>query len=1639
MIAAVLGAFAVGLLLGRGIDRGDGELRDSAGNSLVAPTVRNSEQTPTWSFQNPRESDAPRAVDPVIEGFSYLRLKLTTDGDVPEACIEFSAALDTTGNINYTDYIRLTPSVTPATSINGSSLCLSGLEFNKEYTVRLRQGLPSMDGEKLAVPTEVTVAFGDKPAYVGFAGDGVILPREEADGIGIETVNVDRIQLDIFRVSDRALARKQIVAGEAIAEDNYYYVYGDENGEDVGVNVYSDEIDVAEVSNETVDTIFPFGSVLPNLKAGAYFVRLRDASNGVDKNRRAQTWRWILYTDLGLSTYSSSEGIDVFVRSLEAGKPIANVTLELIASNNDSLGRAVTNSDGRARFEKSAISGKHPLSPKMIMAYGPQQDFAAIDLTRTPLDLSDRNIGGRAASSLIDGYIYLDRGIYRPGETAHLTALMRDDAGRAIDRPLTLRIFRPNGSQAFENRFEETALGSVSVDYVLPDSAPRGQWRIVMEADGIGNVGTEQFSVEDFIPQRLKVNLEIDDVTPMQSGDQRSIFVESNYLYGAPASDLGVESEVRLRVDPNPFPDLKGYRYGVIDGRFDERFITLDGAKTAADGTATIPLKLEKISNKAGSPLRADLVVGVVEPGGRVVRESARIPVRPDNTYVGLRLAENKSSFGQNEPANIEAILIDRLGILNAGEIEWRLVEEDYWFDWYRDNGKWRWRRSYKNILIAEGREQATTDGPVSIERQLEPGSYRLAVTDVKSRAKTDIRFYVGWRSNQAGADTPDQATLTVTSENVIPGARARLFLDPPYAGEVIIAVATDKVHMVKRLKVGEDGREINIETDPAWGAGFYVLANVVTPRDAVSQPVPRRALGVAHIAFDIDDRKLAVELDVPEIVRPRQKLSIPVLIDGIGRGEDVMLTLAAVDEGILRLTKFQSPDPVDYYYGKKRLAVELRDDYGRILNANLGAATRVGGDQLGGEGLTVVPTKSVALFNGPIALDDDGAGVIEVDIPDFNGELRLMAVAWSRTKLGSLERALTVRDPVPAQLALPRFLAPGDESAVTLLVDNVEGEEGDYNVGVSGDGSVNIDSTEVIALAEGEKSTRVIPFSAARVGISRVALAVSGPENFSVTRDYPIQVRTPYFPVTEISRKQLQPGENLSLDRSLVSSFAPGSSAVSVSFSKLAGVDPGPLLDSLYRYPYGCTEQLTSSAMPLLFVDVLGNELGRDSARNIRPRVQKAINKLLDRQSPGGEFGLWREGDGGATAWIGAYVVDFLYRASQEGYAVPQAALQNAYIALEKIARTDRWTYVNYQRRAYESSQSNDTTDQLRYRSAAYAFYVLARAGRADISDLRYFHDALLPNVVSPLARAHIGAALEAMGDRARALSAFESARAALGFENTGNYYQSSLRDVAGVLALLSEAQNIPGLDDVVVTFDQLMREPTSLHTQEKAFVLLATQSLLRQAGEIVIAKNDETLDGRGAARRFNLSDDDLKNGSIFSNAGDGPVFASVTVYGAPQTAPVAAASGFELSKRVATRDGRAADLSSILQNERLVVVVTGRPTGKRRHPAIIADLLPAGFEIEAVLTPEDGARPRNSGPYAWIGEISRPKIAEARDDRFVAAIDLYQSRFTLAYVVRAVSPGTFTIPGAVIEDMYRPGVFARTDVGRLTISALE
>ncbi|MBI3512788.1 MAG: hypothetical protein HY060_01765 [Proteobacteria bacterium] len=823
----------------------------------------------------------------------------------------------------------------------------------------------------------------------------------------------------------------------------------------------------------------------------------------------------------------------------------------------------------------------------------------------------------------------------------------------------------------------------------------------------------------------------------------------------------------------------------------------------------------------------------------------------------------------------------------------------------------------------------------------------------------------------------------------------------------------------------GVEGATVDVKTSADWGTGAYVLASFYRP---LSSGRPRdvvRAIGLAWIGLDLGGRTLGVDLTLPDLVRPRQTVRVDLKVANVTSGEPAFVTLAAVDEGILQLTRFVSPAPHKYYFGKRRLAVDIRDDYGRLLEG-IGPVGQIrsGGDGMGGRGLPVVPTKSVALFSGVVPVGADGTVQVPPEIPDFNGRLRLMAVAFSKGSVGAGEAAVTVRDPVIAELILPRFLAPGDEGRMTLQLHNVDNAPGAYQVTLDASGAVAVDGggAHSYELARDGKRLETIAIRAAAAGIGRINLAVSGPGGFAVARDYAIAVRSPHYPVT-LEQAALQArGAEFTVDPALLEAFVPGSASVSLSYSGVRGIDVPGLLQSLDRYPFGCTEQLTSRAFPLIHFNDLALLEAKPQDKGVAWRVQDAIDQLLQRQDADGAFGLWRVGDGAATPWLQVFATDFIARAKAANYDVPSGAIARAY------------------RRLQGGGRGGSDAD-------AYAAYVLARANLADIGELRYMHDRFAEKMRSPIALGQLGGALAMMGDRARAASVFERAQRGLGYKDPKDYYQTPLRDAAALVQIAAETAQPDLLQAVVGQLETLGSRAKYTTTQEKAWMLLAADAMLKGAGPVMLSVNDLAPASLALPTSFKPTLEHIARGYRIGNHGQGEVWRSLVIHGTPKEAPPALANGLTIKKSILTLDGTPVDLDQVRQNDRMIVSIEGRAMRRDLIPAVLVDMLPTGFEIEAMLVRDENG----NTPYGFLGPVNVLRTREARDDRFVAAFDLnnqddasyYDSKrmnlaqFHVAYVVRAVTPGDFVLPAASVEDMYKPEVMARTEVKRVRIQA--
>ncbi len=1042
---------------------------------------------------------------------------------------------------------------------------------------------------------------------------------------------------------------------------------------------------------------------------------------------------------------------------------------------------------------------------------------------------------------------------------------------------------------------------------------------------------------------------------------------------------------------------------------------------TDARGRATVTVDLPEAT--AARPLQARISLSVGEPGGRALTRSVTLPIRPRGPVVAVKkLFGDDIAEGAEAQFDVVYAAPDGARLTRPG-VRWTLERVEKRYQWFQQDGRWSFEPIVNTRRVSDGTIDVAAAAPARITIPARIGSYRLDVSGGGDGDATSVAFTVGW-SGDVTAQSPDLLDVRLDKAAYAAGESMQVLLNARFAGQATLAVVSDKVRLVRTASLVPGENRVAVPVDGSWGAGAYVVALAHRPLEAAAKRMPGRALGVAWFAVDKSARALEVSLTPPQKVRPRGKLDIPVRLSGLTPGEEAFVTVAAVDVGILSLTGYQPPDPAAHFFGQRQLPFEVRDLYGYLIDGMQGTrgAIRSGGDGAGLSGDISPPTQEpLARYSGVVKVADDGTATVSFDLPSFNGTVKVMAAAWSKGRAGSASTDVIVRDAVVVTGTLPRFMNLGDQSRFHMEIDNVEGPSGTYTVDLDVTGPVVLPASATratVQVAAGQRTSLTIPVTAAGIGTAAFDLKLTG-QGVEAAQNFRLRVNPGSSTIYRRIVRPLPPGGGLSVTDDLVSEFLPGTGAVSLAVSPYGGIDVPALLQALDRYPYGCTEQVVSRAMPLLYVNRLAAAQALALDDGVDQRIRDAIERVLSRQDSNGAFGLWSVG-GSEDVWLDAFVTDFLTRARERGFAVPQRAVE---IALDRL----RNTVAN-------------TTDVAENRASglAYAIYVLARNGRPVMGDLRYLSDTKLASFATPLARAQIAGALALLGDRGRAQTAFTSALERLREYRDGPVsradYGSRLRDGAGVLALVAESNQ--GRDLVMragAVVEEARGAATYTSTQENAWMVLAASALAREGENLGI-----TLDGvrqPGAVFRT-LRGSTLEGRTLnVGNAGQSPAQVVLTLSGQPVAREPAASQGYAVERTVYRMDGTKVDAASVRQNERFVVVLKVTEPESKFARLLLVDPLPAGLEID---NPRLVTGDTLAG-LSWLKQDMEPIATEYRDDRFVAAIDREKGQpafFTLAYTVRAVSPGRYVHPPATVEDMYRPERFGRTGYGMVEVT---
>lgn len=1564
------------------------------------------------------------AADPPAEPvpFGVSGVEVVAERDTPQACFTFTDRLERSRAVNYRDYVAVEPAVEGAAIARDRTLCVEGLRHGESYRVTLKDGLPGIDGKRLPAADTREVQVPNRKPSLAFRGAGYILPRVGADGLPLRSINLDRAKLQVLRIADRALVEK-IYFGRITQQMTDYDI--GEILDKSGQEVWRGEMGIGNQPNRSVTTAFPIDAVLGKLEPGVY-VAIAGADEIKPGGWDRKATQWFVVSDLGLNTILGDDSLVVFARSVQSASPAAGVELRLVARNGSELGRIQTGEDGLGRFDLAALRAAGTEPVQALFAARGDGDFAFLDLTAggapsaetpdKPAPIARPMTGG------FDAYLYTERGIYRPGETVQLTALLRDtDLNPPAGKALTIRVLRPDGFEVERRTLTDSGAGGFATRIDLPMNAFPGNWTVTAHAEPDGPaIGRAEFLLEDFVPPRLDLSL-ASPTTELAADGEADVTLDSHYLYGAPASGLPGELTVALRAAVNPYSNLPGYHFGLAQEDVKPARADLPGFITDSNGSARLKVKLPR-PPESTRPLEAVVRATLFDIGGRPVGRDFVLPVRHQPFAIGIKPRFEGDGVPEGATAGFEVIAVGPDGKpTDRADLSYELFEEEYDYAWYEANGRWDYKVTVKDQRVTGGTLSAQAGGPTAVEAPVAAGRYRLEVFDPKTGVATSVRFAAGWWMTPTAGERPDAVDVSVMMPAYRAGESAWVFVKPPYDSQVLVAVADRGVTYAVTRAIGTQGAFLEIPVGQGWTSGAHVLATAFATSDPQSKKPPRRAVGLAWLAMDKAPRTLDLRLSTPAEVEPRRAMTADITVDGIAEGKQAFVTLAAVDESVMQLTDQPSPNPARHYLGKRPLTVELRDSYGRLIDPASLDATRPPAApaprlrQVAG----LVPPKServVSLYSGILTVGADGKVSVPFDLPDFQGRLRLMAVAWSEGRIGHAESQMLVRDPVVADAVLPRFLAPGDSAQVMLSLDNLNGPSGDYRMTLTAEGAVSILQGDggadlaVPKLARGKRATAGRVLSATAVGAGHVTLDVTGPDGVRVTRRWDVTVRPASPPISRRTVAALPTDKSLTLPADFAAGLRPETLSVGAVVASLPDLDVAGLLFALDRAAPGGAEQTASRILPLLSMPDVAAGLGIAPEDRIKARVQRGIDRLLTFQRVDGAFSAWSP-KGDLDPWLTAYAVDVLGRAKAAGYRIPDQPYRKG-LDWMKQAVDNAWV---------------ETAD---LPGRAYALYVLARAKLIDAGAVRYFRENYWDRLPTDFSRAQIAAAAAVLGDQPAAADAFAKLTGARMVSASLRDHGSSLRDEAGVVALLAESGAVDR-ERIFQAAERVGKTFAAVRTtnpQEQAWLLLASKALIDRAPPMKLAIGDQTVEN---AKPQILRIDPAAPPAIRNLGGE--VRQTVSVAGVPDQPAGAEEQGMTIRRRLFDMAGRPVDPAGVRHNDLLVVILEGEVGDPLDHSVLVSDPLPAGFEIENVRLANSG----QLGKLSWLGELSSARNVEFRDDRFLAALDLPKAapRFRLVYLVRAVTPGDFAAPGAQVQDLQRPHLSARTSVSRLRV----
>ncbi|HGY0991217.1 TPA: alpha-2-macroglobulin [Aeromonas salmonicida subsp. pectinolytica] len=1513
---------------------------------------------------------------------------------------------------------------------DGRTLYFPQVAPDKRYKVTLKAGLG---------PEAQSWTLKTRPLEAGasFAASGMVLPLRQELRLPISAVNVDEVNIDFFRVDAEYLPRFLAEYRPGAGMGNWELEQITSRAKRVFSGRYALELDPNRRETRLINVKEP-----QLAEAGVYFAVMSPLGN--------YDWRkettYFAVSDMGLSARRYRDQLEVFVSALSSADPLKEVQLSLLDEKGNRLQVQQTDLRGHRRFDQ--VQGARLLLAEQ------GKHLAVLRLDGAALDLSAFELGTQPwqAQQL---YLFSGRDLYRPGERLDSEILLKGQDGQLLPgMAVELEVKQPDGQLLEQKRLLPDSLGAAHYGLRLPDDAPLGRWTITLKT-AAGSRFEWPFLVEEFLPERLKLQLgKGPDGELLNPQEALTLPLQGDYLYGAPASATKAKAEVKISRATMPFTQWQEFTLG--DVLLTEQARDLEPVTLTLDkqGHGAFSLVDQLASVGTLGPLEVAYRVSLSEPGGRAVNRSRTQYGWPTGSQWPALKADfvaDRVEGGKTLPFQI--LNLDEQGQPVAGEVKVRLVNEyrDYYWH-YADGEGWKYEFNSQPYLEQEQTLQLDGKGPTTLSLPLAAGWYRLEVENSQGH-QSSLRVEIGSYAWGGGGEQarPDKIAITLDKRAYQAGDKAKVTLVAPRAGKGLLLVEDgDGLRWWQRIELRAEGGglaeargEFEIPVSPEWQRhDLHISAQIAAP-DSESKPVSQksvqslRSVGLVPLVLDREARRLPLTLSAPDKAVPLTRLEVAVTSTPNSQGRVV---LAAVDRGVLNISDYQPLDPFEIFFGRKRFAQDLFDNYGQVIPPQDGKLARLnyGGDApaLKKGGALESRVEVAALWSGEVSFDESGKAVIPLDLPNFNGELALMALAWNEQQVGQAERAVKVVAPLVAEIGWPRFGARGDETRALVQLRNMSGEDQSLSLTWTLTGGLQAggELPGTLALKNGEEQWLTLPLTVTGAsGVARLQLAASG-KDFAVNREWSLPLRSPWPAQTRQRYQMLAPNQQMSFAQSELAGLDPANLQGLLSLSGTPPWDPAGQWQALAQYPYACLEQTLSRAWPYLLTTADERAAWSNNLPNVDKPVseadlQRALLQRLQRlQLPSGGFGLW-DGRSDEEQWLTAYAADYLLTRKEAGDAVPEAMLSQAINRLQSYLTDsqygDRWSSApEHSRLAYQ----------------AYSAFVLARVGKAPLSTLRLIWEQQADHARSGLPLLHLSLALSAMGDEQTAAKALTRALATQRGDDYLADYGSPLRDGALELALLRQHKLA---EDRWPEFSAKVADTLAhrqwLSTQERLALLRLAQvdPAADWQARVASISGDQAIAGKNSAQ---IGAPEALAATGVTNEGKGSLYVQRTLVGYPEQAPVRISQGMSVTRSWFNADGKPLDPAKVKVGD-LVVVRLNVSSEQTVPDALLVEMLPAGFELEnpALGTSIKLEELSIEGKPAWQSEWNDYlKHQEFRDDRYTAALDLSEGgNQQLVYLMRAVTPGRYQVPPTQVEDMYRPELRAvGQDIHEVTIS---